>query len=90
MLSLTRGVVKNPRITIAVIALFTLLFAYNMRYVKMDPDITSSLPKDIPAKLLYDRMNEIFPSRDFLLIAVESDEIFSLRQLIQYSHLPNI
>ncbi len=78
MIRVTRWVIEHPRLTIGIILLFTLFFAYNLRFIKVDPDITSSLPKNIPAKLLYDRMNEIFPSRDFVLIAVESDSLFSL------------
>ncbi len=77
MIKYTQKVVKHPWAAIGIIILFTLVFAYFMRFIKMDPDITSSLPKNIPAKLLYDRMTKIFPSRDFILIAVESDHLFS-------------
>jgi len=77
MIKITRWVVNRPWFTIGLIFLMTLVFAYFMKNIKMDPDITSSLPKNIPAKLLYDRMNKIFPSRDFILIAVQSDSLFS-------------
>lgn len=77
MIKLTRWVVRYPWWTIGAIIVLSLFFGYSMKKIKVDPDITSSLPKHIPAKLLYDRMNEIFPSRDFILIAVESDSLFS-------------
>ncbi len=77
MLSFTRLVVRFPRSTIIIVLLLTLFFGYSIRLIHVDPDITSSLPQKIPAKLVYDRMNEIFPSRDFILIAVESDSIFT-------------
>ncbi len=81
MIKFTRWVVKHPKTTIGIILLITLFFGYQMKNIRMDPDITSSLPKHIPAKLLYDRMTKIFPSRDFVLIAYESDSLFSPKAL---------
>ncbi len=81
MIRFTRLVVKYPKATIGIILLITLFFGYQMKNIRMDPDITSSLPKHIPAKLLYDRMTKIFPSRDFVLIAYESDSLFSPKAL---------
>lgn len=77
MIRFTKKIVAYPKTTMIIILLITLFFAYSLKNIKMDPDITSSLPKHIPAKLLYDRMNKIFPSRDFLLVAYESDSLFS-------------
>ena len=81
MIKYTRLVVKYPKTTIGIILLITLFFTYEMKNIRMEPDITSSLPKHIPAKLLYDRMTKIFPSRDFVLIAYESDSLFSPRAI---------
>ena len=81
MIKFTRLVVKYPRITIGIILVITLFFAYQLKNIHMDPDITSSLPKHIPAKILYDRMTKIFPSRDFVLVAYESDSLFSPKAL---------
>ena len=77
MIKLTKQIVKHPWVTMGAILIVTVFFAYNLKNIRMDPDITSSLPKHIPAKLLYDRMNKIFPSRDFILVAYESDSLFS-------------
>ena len=81
MMAVTRYVVKHPWISIALILLLTLFFAYNLKNIQRDPDITSSLPQNIPAKQLYDRMNDLFPSRDFVLAAVESDSLFSIETI---------
>ncbi len=78
MVPVTRYVVKHPLVSIGLILMLTLFFAYNLKNIQRDPDITSSLPKNIPAKQLYDRMNDLFPSRDFMLVAVESDSLFSV------------
>ena len=77
MIRYTKHVVTHPWIYILLILLITSFFSYQLKNIHTDPDITSSLPKDIPAKRLYDRMNQIFPSRDFILIAVESKKLFS-------------
>jgi len=77
MIRYTKNVVTHPWLYILAILLITTFFTYNLKNIHSDPDITSSLPKNIPSKLLYDRMNKIFPSRDFILIAVESKQLFS-------------
>ncbi|NOX36316.1 MAG: RND family transporter [Calditrichaeota bacterium] len=83
MFTITRWVVRHPWWTIVLVLAVTAVLGYQIRTIKVDPDITSALPQDIPAKRLYDRMNEIFPSRDFILIAIESDSLFSV-EVIQH------
>jgi len=73
----TDWILDHSRLTITSIVILTLFFAYSIKNIKVDPDITSSLPKKIPAKLLYDKMNKIFPSRDFILLAYSKENIFS-------------
>ncbi len=87
MNKITHQVVKYPWLTMGIIFLVTLFFAYQLKNIRMDPDITSSLPKHIPSKLLYDRMNKIFPSRDFVLIAYKSDSLFSPKTLQNIYHI---
>ena len=77
MIRYTKHVVTHPWIYILSILIISAFFSYQLKNVHTDPDITSSLPKNIPSKRLYDRMNKIFPSRDFILIAVESEKLFS-------------
>ncbi len=79
MFGLTKTVTNYPKLTILLILLVTLFFGYNIKNIRMDPDITTSLPKNIPARILYDKMNKIFPSKDFILIAMESDSVFSVK-----------
>ena len=74
---LTQWVVKHAKLVVFITLLVTLFFGYQAKNLQRDPDITASLPQNIPAKKLYDRMSDIFPSRDFVLIAVESDSLFS-------------
>ncbi len=77
MKKFTDWVIEHSKLTVSTVIVFTLFFAYSIKNIKVDPDITSSLPKKIPAKLLYDKMNKIFPSRDFVLLAYHTDNIFS-------------
>ncbi len=78
---LTRWVVNHARTTVMITVIITIIFGYFAKNLQHDPDITAAIPKDIPAKQLYDRMSTIFPSRDFVLIAVESDSLFSVKVL---------
>ncbi|NOZ75770.1 MAG: RND family transporter [FCB group bacterium] len=80
-MSLTRFVLKRPLVIIGLVILITVLFILQMKHLTMDPDITGALPKKIPAKRLYDRMTEIFPTKEFIFLGIEGDNIFSPRHL---------
>jgi hypothetical protein len=76
MKKFTDLVVAHPWTTLMLLLLLTIFFGYQLRNIKMNPDITESLPKTIPAKRLYDKMKEIFPSKDMVLVIYQG-EIFS-------------
>ncbi len=70
--------VKNPWKVIIVLVLLTLFFGYQMKHLRMNPDITAALPRSIPAKRLYDKMKEIFPSKTIAMVIYQGD-IFSVQ-----------
>ncbi len=69
--SLTTRVLARPRLVIAVTALLTLAASFGMRFLQSDTDVTRVLPDNLPEKALYDRMGEIFPSKEMVIIAIE-------------------
>ncbi len=80
-MALTKLVLKRPVIFIISVFVITLFFIFQMKNLRMDPDIASSLPKKIPAKHLYDRMTEIFPSKEFIFIGIQGENLFSPNHL---------
>lgn len=70
-------ILNNPWKTILILVVLTAFFGYQMKNLKVNPDITEALPKTIPAKRLYDKMTEIFPSKDFILVVMVKEELFS-------------
>ncbi len=42
-----------------------------------DTDVTKDLPQSLPAKQLYDRIGEMFPAKEVLVVAVEDPRLFS-------------
>lgn len=91
MKKFTDWVVAHPWFTLGILLLLTAFFGYQLRKIKMNPDITESLPKTIPAKRLYDKMKEIFPSKDMILVIYQGDiftpegagEIIELTSLLE-------
>ena len=69
--------VYHPVQIIGILIILTLLLGYQIRHLKIEPDITKSLPQHIPAKRLYDRMGELFPSKEFVMVIYQSDSLFS-------------
>ncbi len=74
---LTADVIRRPWLYIVVVLLMTVFMFSQVSKMRMDPDVTDALPQKIPAKRLYDKMTEIFPSKDFVFIGVEGEDIFS-------------
>ncbi len=42
-----------------------------------DTDVTKDLPQSLPAKQLYDRIGEMFPAKEVLVVAVEDPDLFT-------------
>ncbi len=78
---ITESVLKRPWLYIALVLLITAFLLSQMSHLRMDPDVTDALPRKIPAKRLYDKMTEIFPTKDFVFIGVEGDNIFTVAAL---------
>lgn len=74
---LTASVIRRPWLYIVAAILITAGFMSQMSKMRMDPDVTDALPQQIPAKRLYDKMTEIFPTKEFLFIGLEGKELFS-------------
>jgi len=68
----------------------TLFFGYQSKNLKIEMDIAKSLPDNIPAKRLYDKVGEIFPSRDFILVVVESDNLFQTNVIAKIDTLTKV
>ncbi len=68
--------VKNPWKVLFILFALTVFFAYQIKNLRMNPDITAALPKTIPAKRLYDKMKEVFPSKTIAMVIYQG-KVFS-------------
>jgi len=76
---LFRWIIRHPFWVLTLTFASTAFFGYQIKNLQVETDISAALPKSIPAKRLYDRMGQIFPSRDFVLVVVQSDSLFEPR-----------
>ncbi len=77
-----RFVVERPWIIILLVLGLTGFLVFGLRYITLDTDMTDDIPSDIPEKAYYDEVGQIFPSDDFLFVAVVNEEgIFSAENL---------
>ncbi|GEM_PF-207491 len=75
---LTDTAIRKPVLAILGLVVVTAFFGYEMRYLRMDPDITKALPPDLPARRLYDSLGTIFPSKEFIMVLyVPRDSLFT-------------
>ena len=70
-----------PRSIIASVILITVLFGWKLSELEMDPGLRSGLPRDHKIVQSMEIVDELFSGSDILLVAVESDSLFSANTL---------
>ena len=70
-----------PRSIIASVILITVLFGWKLSELEMDPGLRSGLPRDHKIVQSMEIVDELFSGSDILIVAVESDSLFSANTL---------
>ncbi len=68
---------------VIVVAVLTAFLGYQIKNIKIDSDILSSLPDDDPIALLYKNIGKEFGGNDMGMIVIESDNVFQ-KEVIEY------
>lgn len=84
---LTRWVLRWPKTTLVLILLLTVAFAAGVPRLQIDNSVDSMLPANHPARVLYDEVNDTFGGTDIIVVALESDEVFSVTTINQVIEL---
>ena len=86
---LARFIARKPWTVIALTLAVTALLGAGMARLTVDADMTDDIPDTVPEKAFYDEVGRIFPSDDFLIVALtDSRGVFSpgmLRQVYEWS-----
>jgi predicted RND superfamily exporter protein len=61
--------------------IITFLLGYFTRYIKVQAELVTGLPDNLPEVIAYNKVKEIFPSSDVIFVILESDSIFSVKYL---------
>ncbi|HDL86743.1 MAG TPA: hypothetical protein ENH11_10570, partial [Candidatus Acetothermia bacterium] len=80
---LTNWVLRWPKTTLVLILLVTVAFAAGIPRLQIDNSVDSMLPANHPARILYDKVNNTFGGTDILVVALKSDDVFSVPTLKQ-------
>jgi hypothetical protein len=81
MKRLTEFVFRNRVPIIVVFLVLTAFFAFSIKDLKINSDAITYLPKDDEAVQLFNHLGDTFNQNDVVLVAVESDDVFSDRTL---------
>ncbi len=80
---LTRWVLRWPKTTLVLILIVTAVFAAGIPRLQIDNSVDSMLPANHPARVLYDKVNDTFGGTDIIVVALKSDDVFSVATLNQ-------
>ena len=77
----SQAIIKAKWLIIFVVIGLTAFFGYQLKDIKINSDIISSLPDDDPTAKLYKNIGTEFGGNDMGMIALETDNIFTLEVL---------
>ena len=81
--------VKHPIAVILAIILITLIAIFFARDVTMTTDIKDFFPEDDPRVMTYDQVEEIYGSGEYIMVALETEEVFKQETLKNIDRLSN-
>ncbi len=76
MEKLSEGIIKLRWPIVIAVAAITAFLGYQIKDLKIDSDIISSLPDDDPAALLYKNIGKEFGGNDMGMIIIETNDVF--------------
>ena len=89
MKKLAEFAARYPVAVIIILVLITLLAGNFARQVTMTTDIKDFFPEDDPRVENYDRVEETYGSAEYIMVALETDEIFNESTLNNIERLSN-
>jgi len=81
MEKLSEAIVKFRWLIIITVLALTIIFGYQIKNLKINSDVISSLPDDDPAASLYKKIGTQFGGNDMGMIVLEADNIFKAEVL---------
>jgi len=79
--------IRHPWLALLVMLLLTVAMSTGLKNLEVDPDVLRDLPDDMPEKVLYDRVGEMFPSKELIFVGLEHPELWTPETLRQVEQL---
>ena len=86
---LNRLVTSHPVITIVITLVLTGLFFYGLTKVTIVTDVGKMLPEENPKIIAFNEVDETFGGAEFIMVALESGNIFTYDVLSYIDYLTN-
>jgi len=83
----TRHVVDRPWLVIWLMLGLTGVFLHGLVHIEADTDPLRDLPEHLPAKVLYDRIDELFPAKEMVVIGLVGEDLFSVGTIARLDRL---
>jgi len=78
---LARNIIKYRWVTIVTVIILTLFLSFQIKNLRFNPDVISSLPDSDPDAVLFKQINEQFAVNNMGMVILEADDIFTSKVL---------
>ncbi|NOZ85491.1 MAG: RND family transporter [Deltaproteobacteria bacterium] len=75
---LIAATIDRPKKVLFLLVLATIAMTAGMSRLTADTDVTHDLPKKLPARAMYERISEMFPAKEVIVVGIESDRLFTV------------
>lgn len=79
--------IRHPWLALLVALVLTVAMSTGLKNLEVDPDVLRDLPDEMPEKQLYDRVGEMFPSKEMIFVGLEHPRLWSPEALRQVERL---
>ena len=84
MIKISKLIINNPKKTILCLALISLFFCFFIPGISFKADMKDMVPMDDPVIKDLQEAVEVFGSQNFLMVAVQGDDIFKIDTLTYF------
>ena len=75
---LITAILDRPKKILFLQVLATIAMTAGISRLTADTDVTHDLPKKLPARALYERISEMFPAKEMIVVGIESNRLFTV------------
>ncbi len=74
-------IIRFPRLLIMIVAFLTIFFSVMIMNLEVEADITKAIPSDLPEAVFLEKVDQIFPKQEFIIVGLIANPLFTVQNI---------